>query len=209
MEAGAPIDPAQRMLAERRLLDVLRRMQRREPLRNDVRVDRLISELRAADPARPSSHRGRQPLTLSDGELRVVVDELVASGALRRDGHRVSLPGLAQVLDPVMRERVDQVIATLAAGGMTPPPAESVADRLGVPSALLDQLRAAGQLVAVGPRIDYPLATWATINALLDRRAGEEPLSARVVRDTLQTSRRHAEAILGRRAADRDRRGVR
>ncbi len=45
-----PIDPAQRRLAERRLLDTLRRLLRREPLRSDVRVDRLISEVRAADP---------------------------------------------------------------------------------------------------------------------------------------------------------------
>lgn len=205
---SGPIDPGQRRVAERRLLDTLRRLQRREPLRKDVRVDRLISEVRAADPARPSAHRGRRPLGISDGELRGVVEELVASGALEREGHRVSLPERAESLDPVMRERIAQLLAGLGEGGAAPPPAERVAARLGIPMALLDQLRGTGELVAVGPRIDYPRAGWATINAELDRLAREAPLSVRAVRDALGTTRRHAEAILGRRSADRDRRGV-
>lgn len=189
-------DPAQRRLAERRLLDTLRRLQRREPLRGDVRVDRLISELRAADPPRPSAHRGRQPLTLTDGQLRGLVDELVASGALLRQGHRIGLASAASNLDPIMRDRVAKLLATLGAGGATPPPAERVAARLGIPTALVDQLRAAGELVAVAPRIDYPRAAWSAINAQLDRLAAETPLSVRGVRDALGTTRRHAEAIV-------------
>jgi hypothetical protein len=190
------IDPAQRRLAERRLFDTLRRILRREPLRGDVRVDRLISEVRAADPRRPSAHRGRQPLTLTDGDLRNLVDELVALGALRREGHRVGLAAAASNLDPIMHERVHQLLATLGASGATPPPAESVAARLGVPPALVEQLRAVGDLVPVGPRIDYPRSSWATISAQLDRLAVEAPLSVRGVRDALGTTRRHAEAIM-------------
>jgi uncharacterized protein YciI len=194
------IDPVQRRLAERRLLDVLRRLHRREPLRPDVRVDRVIAELRAEDPPRPSRHRGRGPLALTDADLRAVVDELVASGVLRREGHRVSLPDRALALDPIMRERVDQLFAALAEGGLTPPPAEQVAARLGIHGALLDQLRASGELVAVGPRIDYPRDAWAEISAHLDRLAAEAPLSVRGVRDALRTTRRHAGAILRWRA---------
>ncbi|MGZ8562876.1 MAG: hypothetical protein ACXWWU_04570 [Candidatus Limnocylindria bacterium] len=208
MAPDRPIDPAQRRLAERRLLDTLRRLQRREPLRTDVRVDRLVSALRAADPSRPSTHRGRQPLTLDDGELRAVVDELVASGALRREGHRVSLSDSTSALDPIMRRRVDQLLAALRDGGATPPPAERVAAQLGVPAALLDQLRAAGDLVAVAPRIDYPRAVWAGLSARLDHLAATAPLSVRLVKDELGTTRRHAEAILSRHVAQRDRRGV-
>jgi hypothetical protein len=191
-----PIDPAQRRLAERRLLDALRRFHRRQPLRADVRVDRLIADLRASDPSRPSAHRGRQPLTLTDGELRGVVDELVASGALRRDGHRVRLPDRAPALDPIMGERVERLITTLREGGATPPPAESVAAKFGVPAALLDQLRGAGDLVSVGARIDYPRLTWSEIGEQLDRLAAAGPPSVRAVRDELATTRRHAEAIL-------------
>jgi hypothetical protein len=63
-----PIDPGQRLLAERRLLAALRRHRRRSPLRDDVRVDTLVGELRAGEPARATAHRGRRPLMLTDGE---------------------------------------------------------------------------------------------------------------------------------------------
>lgn len=208
MALQGPIDPAQRRLAERRLLEALRRLHRRAPLRRDVRVDPLIAEARAADPTKPSSHRGRQRLTLSDGDLRAVVDDLVASGVLHREGHRVSLPDHEPALDPIMRERLDQLIAVLGAGGVMPPPAESTAARLGIPAALLDQLRAAGELISVGPRIDYPRTTWAAVSERLDALAAEAPLSVRRIRDGLGATRRHAEAILRRHRADRDRRGV-
>lgn len=209
MAPTGPIDPAQRRLAERRLLDASRRIQRREPLRADVRVDRLVAEVRAAEPSRPSSHRGRQPLTLSDAQLRSVVDELVASGALHRTGHRVSLSSRGPALDPTTGERLARLMEMLSADGATPQPAERVAARLGIASTLLDQLRVAGDLVPIAPRIDYPRGTWATICARLDRLAADGPLSVRRVRDALQTTRRHAEAILRRHRTDRDSRGVR
>jgi hypothetical protein len=104
-------------------------------------------------------------------------------------------------LDPAMQGRVDQLLAVLLDAGSTPPPAHGLAVRLGIPSALLDQLRAAGDLVQVGPRIDYPRAQWAEVSARLDRLAADAPLSVRLVRDALQTTRRHAEAILRRRQA--------
>ena len=125
------------------------------------------------------------------------------SGALLRQGHRVGLASAASNLDPIMRDRVDQLLAELGAGGATPPPAERVAARLGIPPALIDQLRAAGDLVAVGPRIDYPRAAWSAVSAQLDRLAADTPLSVRGVRDALRTTRRHAEAILVRRRNER------
>jgi hypothetical protein len=125
-----------------------------------------------------------------------VVDGMVASGTLLRAGHRVRLPDAAPGLDPIMRERLARLLATLAAGGATPPSAEAVAIGLGIPPAIVDQLRAAGELVEVGPRIDYPRATWLLISATLDRLAADEVLSVRRVRDELATTRRHAEAML-------------
>jgi len=191
-----PIDPGQRRLAERRLLTALRRHQRRSPLRADVRVDTLVGELRAGEPGRATGHRGRQPLTLTDGELRSVVDGMVAAGTLLRSGHRVQLPDAGHSLDPIMQERVDQLLATLSAGGATPPAADPLASRLGIPPALIDQLRAAGELVSVAPRIDYPRAAWLEISHRLDLLADAEEPSVRRVRDELGTARRHAEAIL-------------
>jgi hypothetical protein len=191
-----PIDPGQRLLAERRLLAALRRHHRRSALRDDIRVDALVGELRAGEPVRATGHRGRQPLTLTDGELRSVVDGMVAAGALLRSGHRVQLPDGAPSLDPIMRERVDQLLATLAAAGATPPAAESVGTRLGIPPALIDQLRAAGELISVAPRIDYPRSAWLEISHRLDLLADADAPSVRRVRDELGTARRHAEAIL-------------
>jgi hypothetical protein len=195
-----PIDPAQRRLAERRLLAALRRHQRRAPLRADLRVDTLVGEMRAAEPVHGRGHRGRQPVTLADADLRQVVDAMVATGALLRRGHRVRLPDSGAGLDPIMGGRVDELIATLRSGGASPPPVDGVAARLGIPAALIDQLRDSGGLVAVGPRIEYPLETWNEITRQLDRLAAGQTLSVGLVRDELGTSRRHAEAILLHRA---------
>jgi hypothetical protein len=191
-----PIDPGQRLRAERRLLTALRRYQRRSPLRADVRVDTLVGELRAGEPGRATGHRGRQPLTLTDGELRSVVDGMVAAGTLMRSGHRVQLPDAGHSLDPIMRERLDQLLTTLSAGGATPAAADSLASRLGIPPALIDQLRASGELISVAPRIDYPRAAWLEISHRLDQLADGGAPSVRRVRDELGTARRHAEAIL-------------
>lgn len=191
-----PIDPIQRRLAERRLLTVLRRLQRRSPLRRDVRVDTLVGEMRAGQPSRATGHRGRQPLMLSDGELRSVVDGMVDAGALLRTGHRVQVAGAGPSLDPIMRERMALLLATLAAEGVKPPAADTVATRLGIPPALVDQLRSAGELVAVAPRIDYPRDVWVQISHRLDRLAADGAPSVRKVREELGTARRHAEAIL-------------
>ena len=165
-----PIDPGQRRLAERRLLAALRRHQKRSPLRPDLRVDALIKELRSGEPARTRSHRGQQPLTLTDSELREVVDGMVQS----------------------------VLVATLTAAGAKPPPADQLASRLGIPAALLDQLRASGDLISIGPRIDVTRESWATIEARLDRLAASQPISVAAVRDDLGTARRFAECILRR-----------
>lgn len=190
------MDPAQRRLAERRLIAALRRHHRREPLRADVRVDTLVAETRAAEPRRASSHRGSLPLSLTDADLRAVVDGLVASGTMLREGHRVRLADHAPALDPIMRERVERLIFTLREAGVTPPPADGVAARLGIPGGVIDQLRTAGELVAIAPRIDYPGYVWTEISSRLDRLTVDAHPSVRLVRDELGTSRRHAEAIL-------------
>lgn len=171
-------------------------------------MDTLIAELRADEPARASSHRGQQQLGLTDAELRTVVDAMVADGVLRRTGHRVQLPGGGMALDPVMRGRVDELLRTLTAAGAKPPPTEALAARLGIPAALLDQLRASGELVSLGPRIDLTRESWATILGRLEGLAAAGPVSVTIVRDDLDTARRFAERILQRWESLRDTRGV-
>ena len=139
-------------------------------------------------------------MILTDADVRRVVDEMVATGALLRRGHRVRLPDSDAGLDPIMRGRVDKLMATLRSGGASPPPVEGVAARLGIPAALIDQLRDSGGLVVVGPRIDYPRETWDEIARQLDRLATARTLSVGLVRDEFGTTRRRAEAILRHRA---------
>jgi len=203
VESDGPIDLAQLRLAERRLLAAMRRFHRREPLRADLRVDRLIAELRAAERSGSPGHRGGGRLSLSDGQLRGVVDQLVATGALSRSGHRVRSAGERPALEPLMRERVDELLRTLDQGGVTPPPAEQLATGLGIPAALLGQLRASGELVAVAPGIDYPRRMWVEISERIDRLGADDGLSVRRIRDELQSTRRHAEAILRRHREER------
>lgn len=207
MTAG-PIDPGQRRLAERRLLLALRRFHRSEPLSADIRADGLIARVRA-DPAerRPTGHRGAARLALDDAELHAVLDGLVTSGQVERQGRRVRLAGEAPELDPAMRERVERLLAELRSAGAEPPRVERPAARLGVPLATLDQLRRAGELVSVGAGIDYPRDVHVGLSRRIEAMAADGTLSVARLRDDLGTSRRYAEALLRHRAEERRRRG--
>lgn len=194
------IDPEQRRVAERLVLAALRRFHREQPLSVDLRIDALATRVRAAAGRKPPPrHRGATPLTLDDAELRRVIDEMADDGRLARTGRRVGLPDARPALDPETSARVDRLLEGLRAAGAAPPRVDGLASRLGIPPAVLDQLRAGGILRQVAPGIDYPSDVWSTIQARLDALSG--PLSVARVRDMLRTSRRHAEAIIA--AAER------
>lgn len=204
---GGAIDPEQRRVAERLVLSALRRYHREQPLAAGIRTDALVARVRAAAGRRPPPrHRGSTPLTLDDAGLRWVIDDMAADGRLLRDGRRVRLPDASPGLDPEMEERVERLLAGLRETGAAPPRVEGLAARLGIPPAVVDQLRAAGILRHIGPGIDYPSDVWVVLSARLEEMRG--PRSVARVRDELRTSRRHAEAILaalGDRPVMRDR----
>lgn len=189
------IDPEQRRVAERLILQALRRFHREQPLAVDLRTDALVSRVRSLAAARrPSGHRGATPLTLEEPELRRVVDDLVTDGRLSRTGRRVRLAESAPTLDPEMAARVARLMEGLAAMGAAPPRVEGIAARLGIPPAVLDQLRGSGALRQIAPGIDYPAEVWSRLRARVETMPGG--LSVARVRDELRTTRRHAEAIL-------------
>ena len=169
-----------------------------------MRVDTVVATLRAA-PRAAAGHRGSAPLALDDAAVRRVIDDMVRAGALVRRGHRVRLPGHRPGLDPVMRERADRLLDGLREAGAEPPRVDGPAARLGVPPAVLGQLRRSGELVAIGAGVDYPGDVWAGVAARVDRMAARGPLTVGRVRDELRTSRRHAEAIIAFRRAERRR----
>lgn len=188
-------DEAQRRLAERLIVRVLRRFHREQPLAPGLRVDALASRVRSAAAARPAArHRGGAPLELGDAALRHVIDDLAASGALQRAGRRVRLPDADVGLDAEMAGRVESLMTGLRASGASPPRVDGVAARLGIPPPILDQLRAAGRLRHVAPGIDYPSDVWVALRARVDDMSGTVTVAR--LRDELRTSRRHAEAIL-------------
>ncbi len=206
---GDPPDAAAR-LGRRRLLAALRRLHRREPLKADHRIDAVIAEARA-DPGerRPGGHRGGGSLRgLSDAALRAELESLVTAGSLARQGHRVHLvTHEPMIADEAMRERVERLLAGLRELGADTPRVDAVASRLGVPPGVLDQLRAAGELVTVGEGVDYPRDVLPSLMARIDEMARHGPLAVARVRDELRTSRRAAEALLAWRRARRTRDG--
>src|SRR6185437_13578639 len=131
-----PMDPGQRRLAERRLVHALQRLHRREPMAADFRVDALVDAARAV-PRATAGHRGSVELTLTDAQLRDVVDALVAAGQLARRSHRVWLRGHRPQLDGEMQARVDRLLDGLREAGAAPPRVEGIAARLGIPPPLL------------------------------------------------------------------------
>jgi hypothetical protein len=206
-EAPGPIgaiDPGQRRIAERLVLAALRRYHREQPLSADLRIDALVRRVRtAAGRKPPPRHRGAAPLTLDDADLRRVIEDMTVDGRLSRVGRRVGLPAARPELDPEMAERVDRLMEGLRAAGAEPPRVDGVAARLGIPPAVVDQMRAGGMLRQVAPGIDYPADVWSALQARVEGMSG--PLSVGRVRDELGTSRRHAEAILAAAGPRRER----
>jgi selenocysteine-specific elongation SelB-like protein len=194
------MDPAQRRLAERRLLTVLRRFHRAEPMTPGMRADALIGRVRALpDDRRPAGHRGSGRLAIDDAALHGVLDALVEDGRVLRRGHRVSLPEHGSELQGEAGQRVNGLLEELRAAGAAPGRVGPVARRLGVTPDLVEQLRRAGQLVHLGDGIDYPSDVYARLQERLDRLEREQPLTVGGVRDALGVSRRYAEALLHRR----------
>ena len=203
MTIGA-IDPEQRRVAERLVVQALRRFHRAQPMSVDLRMDALVTRVDALAKRRPPSrHRGGTRLELDEADLRRVIDDLVLAGTLVRTGRRLRLADAEPGLDPEMSERVDRLMAGLRAAGAAPPRVDGIAARLGIPPPVIDQLRAGGQLRQIAPGIDYPADVWSALAARLEDMTG--PRSVARLRDELRTSRRHAEAILAA-AGDRPRR---
>jgi hypothetical protein len=189
------IDAEQRRVAERLVLQALRRFHREQPLSVDLRMDALVARVTTLAGRRPPSrHRGGAALDLDEADLRRVIDDLVTSGVLARSGRRIRLADAEPTIDPEMGERVALLIAGLRAAGASPPRVEGIAARLGITPAVIDQLRAAGQLRQIAPGIDYPAEVWSALRSKVEGLPGTITIAR--LRDELHTSRRHAEAIL-------------
>jgi hypothetical protein len=173
-------------------------------MKPDFRVDAVMAAARTA-PRAAAGHRGAAPLELDDAALMSIVDGLVARGAMSRSGHRVRLADHRATMDPELRARAERLMDGLRQAGAEPPRVEGIAARLGITPIALDQLRQSGELVRLSPGIDYPRDVWESLRSRVEQLSRSGPLTVGRLRDELRTSRRHADAILAFRRAERQR----
>ena len=192
--------------AERRLMVALRRLHAAQPLQPDHRIDAVRRAVQAAPTARSRRHRGGSVRAIDDPTFDAALDALVAAGRVERNGRRIQLTGNRPVLGDQMRARANALLDALRAAGVTPPRAETVARNLGVPVAVVEGMRAAGELVSIAPGIDYPADVLADLVEHLAGAVTGEPSRAAII-DELGVSRRYADALLSH--LTRDSRAVR
>jgi hypothetical protein len=201
------MDRARQGRAEREVLRALERFHRREPMAPDLRVDGLWARVTRASAGASANHRGGGA-SLERADFEAALEALVEQGAVLRAGRRVRLARGGAGLGPEMRHRADKLLGVLRSAGRTPPRADGVARRLGLPAGVLDGLRASGELVQVAPGIDYPRDVLDLLLADLSTLAPGEVASAGLLAASLGVARRHAEALRAY-ATQRDRRPVR
>ena len=193
-----PPAPAGRRAAERHVMRALRRMHTEQPLVADFRADAVVARaLETPRDARPASHRGAGADPLTPELAAAALDGLVERGEVVRDGRRVRLPDRHAGLAPEMRAQADAMIGRLRATAPAVPPLDRVAREFGIPAPVVDYLRRSGELVSIGPGLDYPADVLARLIAdVTALMAAEGPLSVGRYRDALGTGRRHAVALL-------------
>jgi len=181
---------------DRLVIRALSRLQARAPLQAGFGEAEIAAELGArSSQSRPPSHRGGSQPDLD--ELGPSLQALVDSGAVEStpDGFRLS--GTVPTLGPDMDARVAEMIALLRAGGVEPMPVSAAARQAGVPPAVIDQVRAVGMVVTIGPRIEYPVSTLADLQrALTEARRDDGTIDRAALRGATGLSHRRADALI-------------
>lgn len=156
-----------------------------------TRTLRRLTALRGDEAARAAS-------TLIDG--------LVGSGQLVRDGDTVALPGTVR-RDPVAVDRalsaaMDRLARALAVA--SPASLSEAARGAGCPVAGIRELQRTSRIVLLDEDLAYEAETYRTIEVLALDLARRAPLTPAMFRDATGTSRKYVMAIL----ADLDRRAI-
>ncbi len=198
------------LLSDGRLVAVVRESPERY-LHADVR-DRLADGLVASvgayfeanpfRPAMPFSELRAEFLAAGDAPtLKLLLDELVARGALSRAGDGVGLPGREAKKDPAGEELRRRVEGVFRDARFAAPLEEEARTKLGLNPSVFDPvlngLVRAGVLVRLAPKVTYHLdtveAARTAVAGLLERRGS---VTIAELRDRLGLSRKYAQAIL-------------
>jgi selenocysteine-specific elongation factor len=166
----------------------------------------VADELAAALRAEHAAHPLHDWADLAAARRAVVADEAVLAAALAADrrfetasGGRVRLAGHRAQLGSGESAAREQLLAALEQGGAAPPPVD--ARLTGLPEArhraLVESLRAAGEVVAVGPHL-FSAAALARLKEAVRAhgRARHGAIDIPVLRDELGTTRKYLIPLL-------------
>jgi selenocysteine-specific elongation factor len=115
-----------------------------------------------------------------------LLDDLIASWSIVRDKTTVRLPEHGVALSAEQRKLADEALATLKAGGVSPP--ELQLDR-----ALVQALERSGEIVLATPSIAVHADVWRDI---VERVRGLGTFTVAEFRDAVGTSRKYAVPFL-------------
>jgi selenocysteine-specific elongation factor len=149
----------------------------------------------------------RRSVTLSREQALLaatpVIDDLVASGRLVRDGDVLRRPGsVGRITDPGLAAAMDRLETLLAVS--TPPSLADAARAAACPADGVRALERAARIVVLEPDLAYAMSTYRDLAARAIAMAAHEPLTPAAYRDATGTSRKYVMAIL----EDLDRRAV-
>jgi selenocysteine-specific elongation factor len=182
----------------------------------ETRARQLVATHHAAEPDSPGlampvlraelARAARRAVTLdrraAGGVAGMVVDGLVVSGALAREGDRVRDPDRAAGLPPAARAAMDRLEAALSVAA--PPPLAETARGVGCPPDGVRALESAGRIVRLEDDLAWSASTHRELVRQAVAMAATGPLSPAAFRDATGTSRRYVLVIL----EDLDRRGI-
>jgi selenocysteine-specific elongation factor len=149
---------------------------------------------------RPSLVRSiRRTVTVERGAataiVDAVIDSLMASGKLARDGDRLLRSGAAAPgLDPEALAAMDRLVRSLAVPA--PPSLREAARVAGCPPASIRALETAGRIIRLDDDLAYAASTFAELEATAIRLATTGPISPATFRDATGTSRKYVLPIL-------------
>ena len=156
---------------------------------------------------RPAAARSlRRSITVTaagaSAAVASVVDDLVTSGRLARDGDTLRDPVRAAGPPPALAAAMGRLEAALSTAA--PPPFAEAVRASGCPPEGVSALERSGRIVRLEPDLAFASSTYAGLTATALAMAAAGPLTPAAFRDATASSRRFALAIL----EDLDRRGL-
>ena len=132
-----------------------------------------------------------------------VIDRVVASGRLTRDGEVLRVAGAtAPALDPASAAAMDRLETMLSVAA--PPSLSEAARAAGCPAEAVRRLEHDGRIVVLEADLAYATSTYGDLTTTALELAARGPLTPATLRDATGTSRKYVMAIL----VDLDRRAI-